>query len=403
MTKKVNGGTIAVIVLLAVIVVGVLAILAAWLLPTLTNDELSVEKRLEVLQEARTVYRQYANTYGSTEIEADYYFYQKDEKCIVTIENGRPLNIYTSMEAAAEDTIGTSDLSVLFATNIDKLYAYRKAIEPMEPDSDDTLSILMIGNSFSVDAIEYVPDMALSAGVKNIHIGSMFIPGCSLSMHATNAKANASKYHFYVNTGDGWNMPAIDYSSAPGDTSLLEAITSHGWDYICIQQVSHLSGKSETYNDDLEYMIRYMNMYAPNSKLIWHMTWAYQQDSTHSEFPNYNSDQTTMYNAILSTVQEKIVADKRFSFVIPCGTAVQNARSSLLGDTITSDGYHMKQPFGRYLTAMMVVKALGVDIDDVTFLPLGMSAKQQKIAKESVNNAYDHPFEVTPSQYVEQP
>lgn len=403
MTKKVNGSTIAVIVLLSVIVVGVVAILAAWLLPTLTNDELSVEKRLEVLQEARTVYRQYANTYGSTEIEADYYFYQKDEKCIVTIENGRPLNIYTSMEAAAEDTIGTSNLSVLFATNIDKLYAYRKAIEPMEPDSDDTLSILMIGNSFSVDAIEYVPDMALSAGVKNIHIGSMFIPGCSLSMHATNAKANASKYHFYVNTGDGWNMPMIDYASTPGDTSLLEAITSHGWDYICIQQVSHLSGKSETYNDDLEYMIRYMNMYAPNSKLIWHMTWAYQQDSTHSEFPNYNSDQTTMYNAILSTVQEKIVADKRFSFVIPCGTAVQNARSSLLGDTITSDGYHMKQPFGRYLTAMMVVKALGVDIDDVTFLPLGMSAKQQKIAKESVNNAYDHPFEVTPSQYVEQP
>lgn len=399
MAKKVNGGTIAIIVLLAVIVVGVLAILAAFLLPTLTSDELSIEKQLEAVQEARRVYQQYVDTYGSTEIVADYYFYQKDEKCVVPIENGRALDVYTSMEAAAEDTIGTSDLSVLFATGIDKLYAYRKEIVPLKPDGDDTLSILMIGNSFSVDAIEYVPDMALSAGVKNIHIGSMFIPGCSLSMHATNAKANASKYHFYVNTDGEWNMPAIDFSKKSGDTSLLEAITSHGWDYICIQQVSHLSGKVETYNDDLEYMIRYINMYAPNSKLIWHMTWAYQQDSTHSEFPNYNSDQTTMYNAILSAVQEKVVADKRFAFAIPCGTAVQNARSSLLGDTITSDGYHMSQPFGRYLTAMMVVKALGVDIDDVTFLPQGITAKQQKIIKESVNNAYDHPFEITQSQY----
>ena len=57
---------------------------------------------------------------------------------------------------------------------------------------DDTLRILAIGNSFSIDSLEYVYQIALSAGVKKGSLGNLYIPGCSLDMQAANAKKNQS-------------------------------------------------------------------------------------------------------------------------------------------------------------------------------------------------------------------
>jgi hypothetical protein len=97
-----------------------------------------------------------------------------------------------------------------------------------------------------------------------------------------------------------------------------------------------------TYNEDLTTLVNYVKRRS-RAKLVWHMTWAYQKDCTHSSFPNYNSDQMTMYNSIISVTQKKIAANANFALIIPSGTAVQNSRTSLLGDTITRDGYHQQQ------------------------------------------------------------
>ena len=130
------------------------------------------------------------------------------------------------------------------------------------------------------------------------------------------------------------------------------------------------------------------------------MTWAYQKDCTHSSFPNYNSDQMTMYNSIISVTQKKIAANANFALIIPSGTAVQNSRTSLLGDTITRDGYHMSYDYGRYLTGLMFIKTItGLSVDHITFVPSGVSELQRNIAVESVNNAADTPFAVTESTY----
>ena len=58
MAKKVNGSTVAIIVLLIVIVVGVLSILAAWLLPKWSNRELTVQEKNEAIlkEHLRTPY-----------------------------------------------------------------------------------------------------------------------------------------------------------------------------------------------------------------------------------------------------------------------------------------------------------------------------------------------------------
>ena len=128
------------------------------------------------------------------------------------------------------------------------------------------------------------------------------------------------------------------------------------------------------------------------------MTWAYQQNSTHSEFPKYNSDQMTMYNAIVSAVQGQVLPTNQFSGVIPCGTAVQNLRTSFIGDTITRDGYHMSYDKGRFVTGLMWARLLtGSSIVGNTYRPSGYSYTGKVMAAlwESVENAFRTPLAVT--------
>ena len=132
------------------------------------------------------------------------------------------------------------------------------------------------------------------------------------------------------------------------------------------------------------------------------MTWAYQQDSTHSGFPNYNSDQMTMYNSILSVVENKILTNDDISFVIPSGTAIQNLRTSTLGDTLTRDGYHLSHGIGRYTAALTwLAKITGYDISKITATPADHPdvATYLDHIKDAVVKAIANPYEVTVSAY----
>lgn len=263
------------------------------------------------------------------------------------------------------------------------------------------LSVLAIGNSFSMDTLEYAANIALAAGVKGVHIGNLYVGGCSLASHAEFAKNDTPAYHFFVNENGRWNKPATDFPETPGDTSLATALRSHSWDYVCLQQVSGSSGLASTYNADLEYLIDYVQTHVPGAKLIWNMTWAYQQNSAHPHFARYDCDQMTMYNAIVSTVQQKICPDDVFVKVIPAATAVQNSRTSVLGDVITLDGFHLCRPYGRYLAGLTFVKALtGLPVDNIDFVPASVTEAQRRIAVESANNAVATPFAVTESEYA---
>ena len=78
------------------------------------------------------------------------------------------------------------------------------------------------------------------------------------------------------------------------------------------------------------------------------MYWAYPENSTHHAFPNYGGTQESMYNIILDRTQELVATNEKISIVIPTGTAIQNARSSFLGDTLTRDNCHLND-VGKYI------------------------------------------------------
>ena len=148
------------------------------------------------------------------------------------------------------------------------------------------------------------------------------------------------------------------------NTNLKTAIEHTDWDYIIIQQVSHLAGKYDSYQPYGDELIDYIKEYAtnPDVKIGWHMTWAYPQTppegyGSHQNFVDYGSDQITMYNAIVDASTTFASVDKRIELVIPNGTAVQNLREKV-GDVVTRDQFHMNQSYGRIMLALTWIKTI---------------------------------------------
>jgi len=260
-----------------------------------------------------------------------------------------------------------------------------------------TLKVLAIGNSFSNNTTKYLYDIAKSEGVENIVLGRLYIGGCSLSRHVSNATTNATEYKYYKNTTGTWEETE--------NATLLYGLQDEQWDIITMQQNSGNSGLTDSYEPFLGQLIEYVNANKtnPDAKLVWHMTWAYQQDNTQAAFVNYASSQETMYQCIVNASKEKILTNDAFAGFIPAGTAIQNARTSYIGDNLTRDGYHLNalgEIIGGYMWyATFVGKPLdGIKLDQIPG-SISLSEENKAVIAESVNNALNTPLAVTESAY----
>lgn len=261
-----------------------------------------------------------------------------------------------------------------------------------------SLYILAIGNSFSVDAMQYLYQILQELGYRDIYLGNLYIGGCTLQTHAGNVTNNSKAYTYYVNKTGSWTNTA---NFAP-----LNAMKEMDWDYVSMQQASGFSGVADSYEPYLSTVVESVKANCPDAKRMWHMTWAYQGNSTHSDFGKYGNDQMTMYNAIVNAVRTKVLSRGDFDFVIPNGTVVQNLRTSFIGDNITRDGYHMSYDIGRFATALMWARQItGKSIEGVSYTPSGYSYTEEDVLaiKEAVDNAYKTPYEVTASKYPGKP
>ncbi len=257
-----------------------------------------------------------------------------------------------------------------------------------------TLKVLAVGNSFSNDTTAFLYDIATAEGVTDVVIGRLYISGCTVAMHLENAQANAPAYEYSKNTSGSWKS----IQSA----TLEYALQDESWDIITVQQGSSPSGIVETYSG-LSDLVRYINdkKSNPNARLVWHMTWAYQVGSTNTAFSKYNNDQMTMYAAICNAVQEAVLPTKAFHSVIPAGTAIQNARTSSIGDNLTRDTYHLND-LGKIIGAYTwYASFVGKPLEAIHANPvadkISLSSKEIEVIIEAVNNALKTPYAVTPS------
>ena len=252
-----------------------------------------------------------------------------------------------------------------------------------------TVRILAIGNSFSQDAVEqYLHELAEAEGISTI-IGNMFIGGCSLERHVKNARDNAPAYAYRKIGTDGKKREK-------GKMSLEAVLADEDWDYVSLQQASPFSGMYETYEASLPELIEYLKARLPKkTKLMLHQTWAYASTSKHSGFKNYNCNQLTMYQAIANAVKKAAKANK-IKIVIPSGTAIQNARTSFIGDHLNRDGYHLDVKIGRYTAACTWFERIFKhNVVGNPYAPEGLDEARKAVAQKAAHAAVKHPYKVT--------
>lgn len=256
-----------------------------------------------------------------------------------------------------------------------------------------SIKILMIANSFGDDTVQWVHEIGDDLGY-DFTIANLYIGGCVLSTHLSNLKNNSAAYEYV-----SYNKTTKVWSRTP-KTTIEAALGMDDWDYVSLQQGSYDSGRAESYNTIDEIMDRVLAI-KDDVEFIWNMTWAYQQDSGHANFGIYNHDQMTMYNGIINAVQTKVVPNERFKFIVPNGTAVQNARTSFIGDNLCRDVYcHLTLDFGRYIAGLtMVATVTGADISEINYSP-NLSVGHRAIAIEAVKFALLNPFNITESSYT---
>lgn len=250
-----------------------------------------------------------------------------------------------------------------------------------------TVKILAIGNSFSQDAVEqYLYDLAKATGIEVV-IGNMYIGGCDLDKHWSNLQSDASAYEYRkIVAGTKDNRKSA---------SIAEVLADEPWDYISLQQASGKSGKYGTFTA-LPQLIGSITSTVPEATMVWHQTWAYASGSNHADFPAYDNDQMTMYNAIAEASRQAMNDNDALKVIIPSGTAIQNARTAYVGDIFNRDGYHLEVTYGRYTAACTWFEALfGIDVTTTTYAPPTVSKEMAEIARLAAHRAVEAPDCVT--------
>ncbi len=253
-----------------------------------------------------------------------------------------------------------------------------------------SIKILAIGNSFSIDAMEYLWHILRAGGVEEVILGDLFIGGCPVGLHAQNIKDDAHTYIYLKNTDGVWHQTP--------NASLTDGLLDEDWDVITLQQASHDSGLPDTYAP-MDAVLDYVTAHRPHARLYWHMTWAYQCGSDHWAFPRYGCDQAAMYHAIVNAVKAEVLTRDRITGILPVGTVIQNLRTSPLGDTLTRDGFHLSLDHGRYAAALTWAQVIcGVSPDSVAWVPEGCEhiTKDLPCLRRAVTAGVASPYEATP-------
>ena len=244
---------------------------------------------------------------------------------------------------------------IIFLAGITCLNAQEKFRNHPLPSDPDTLRILAIGNSFSDDGTEYLPNLLESAGIHNVIIARLYIGGCSLERHCQEYASDAKDYQYYKSTDNKW-------TSTKGVT-ITYGLEDEPWDIITIQQASGYSGQYETIEKWIPQLLAIIRKECsnPDAAVVWHQTWAYARNSKHNHFPFYDNDQEKMHEAIQDCV-DRLTKEFDIETVIPTGVAIKIARGTRLNTAdrvpedcriydLTRDGFHLSHQHGRYIAA----------------------------------------------------
>lgn len=172
----------------------------------------------------------------------------------------------------------------------------------------EKLRLFIIGNSFSINASKFLPQLAKEGG-HDLEIGRAELGGCPLERHWSIAEA----YEANPNDPDG---------KAYNGKSLKMLLSNGRWDVVTIQQYSRFSGFIDTYRPYAKKLYDYIKSIQPDAKIVIHQTWAYRSDAKNFGLVGRDIQAQTdkeMYEK--SRAAYHTIADKLNVEIIPTGDA----------------------------------------------------------------------------------
>lgn len=295
------------------------------------------------------------------------------------------------------------------------------------------LKVLTLGHSLAVDCGHMLNMIAATEGTgdyEEIVIGTLYYAGCPLNKHVQYLQSNSPEYKLYMSSS---KTPDAAPAIMDGVT-MQTALKYDYWDIIVMQGgVFEITEPSTFTNGNIQTIQNYVNQNKRNPLAVfaWHMPWASPLDNTlrdtypntpnsyYTSYEKYNNDRTTFYNGITKCVSDHILTDETFQFVIPTGTAMENALSSYLEETDLHRDYAHATDLARvmvsyvwYCKLMGIEKLERINLDTIPVkffkstqgvTDRVLTDAEKDIILESVNNALANPLQMTQSQYTQAP
>ena len=253
------------------------------------------------------------------------------------------------------------------------------------------LKILVVGNSYSIDAFTHLYDISKSAG-KNVIVGIAHFPGGTIEEHV-DAIENTTKLHSYYK----WSQAGKGVRQSGVTTK--ESIQDEDWDFIFFQQSSTDSLSYSTFQPHLSTLKTLVKEFSTNSEVRFGINAIWPRSTSHSSVGD-SATQTQMWKDIIQNY-ERAMSESELELLIPLGTAIQNGRSnsylSTVGDDLTRDGSHLDFGTGRYITALTVfITLFGLDVlGSVSYIPEETKAHHAYLSKILAQRAVLDPYKIS--------
>ena len=219
------------------------------------------------------------------------------------------------------------------------------------PDLDDhgeDFKVLVIGNSYGLDAFSYVPFiLEKSCPGLNVRIWLLYRGSCDVGRHRDYIASGSKEYTlYYYETDNGTWQSKSNYSSR-------SAVRDSKWDLIVTHQVSSRASDYYSMADDLKEFVSIVKSFS-NAEISWMQV---------PKLPTYNKHYYEGFYDAICWACDMVVENTDISSVIPCGTAVESARQTdmvKLGDygELMHDGVHLQEGIPCLLEAYTAAQFL---------------------------------------------
>jgi hypothetical protein len=207
-------------------------------------------------------------------------------------------------------------------------------MQKSDPEADDTIHVLMIGNSGCYYYTDELYEMARAAGIK-MRVCNVYYSGCSLKQHWSWWRTDKKNYSLFTVDEKG--------RTKKEKMGLNDCLKLYNWDAISIQQAfspnlaSVLNSARSSCEPYMYQLIPYLREQFPMSDLYWHQTWTYQVGYGMKENKNGTIEDTqkqTLCHNNIRTVSLELCETYQLSR-IPVGDAWQLARAGArIGDVL---------------------------------------------------------------------